>query len=120
TIVALQEANQLGASEQIRAGQTLRLPPVEKTSTKPPAPPTTAPTVVDIASVNETPARRVDPSTDTIAERVPAWVLTEPGQETQGEKPAMARGGIFPCAAPDPGFAHYAKWVQVAPMAHVL
>src|SRR5690606_28955859 len=30
------------------------------------------------------------------------------------------RGGIFPCAAPDPGFGGYAKWVQVAPMAHVL
>lgn len=76
--------------------------------------------MAEAVSVNETPARRVDPSTDTIAERIPAWVLTEPGPETQGEKPVVARGGIFPCSAPDPGFAHYAKWVQVAPMAHVL
>lgn len=144
TIAALQEANQLGASEQIRAGQTLRLPPAAKTSTTPSAPATTDPRspkpnsavvarpassptdttkpqpMAEAVSVNETPARRVDPSTDTIAERIPAWVLTEPGPETQGEKPAVARGGIFPCSAPDPGFAHYAKWVQVAPMAHVL
>ncbi len=47
-------------------------------------------------------------------------MLAEPAATTQGEKPTSARGGIFPCAAPDPGFAHYAKWIQVAPMAHVL
>lgn len=153
TIAALQEANQLGASEQIRAGQTLRLPPAAKTSaeaskpatapaattsrttTDPRSPnpddvalakPAPSPTVsakpqpVESGSVNETPTPRIDPSKDTLAERIPSWVLAEPGPETQGEKPAVARGGIFPCSAPDPGFAHYAKWVQVAPMAHVL
>lgn len=57
---------------------------------------------------------------NTLVERVPAWVLSQPEAHTQGEKPSAARGGIFPCAAPDPGFAHYAKWIQVAPMAHVL
>lgn len=64
----------------------------------------------------ETP--RVSPS--TLVETVPDWVMAEPASHTQGEKPSSARGGIFPCAAPDPGFAHYAKWMQVAPMAHVL
>lgn len=64
----------------------------------------------------ETP--RVSPS--TLVESVPEWVMLDPAAHTQGEKPSAARGGIFPCAAPDPGFAHYAKWIQVAPMAHVL
>lgn len=56
----------------------------------------------------------------TLSEHAPAWVLAEPGRLTQGEKPSAARGGVFPCATPDPGFGAYAKWQQVAPMAHVL
>jgi hypothetical protein len=36
------------------------------------------------------------------------------------QKTNAARGGIFPCAAPDPGFGEYGKWKQVAPMAHLL
>lgn len=140
SVVALQEANQMGASEQIRAGQTLRLPTNQ--TAKPKSEPSRANTLPKPSAevVAEAKPRAPGPVTEqtrqqaeklysrstpaaaanTLAERPPAWVLAEPAAETQGEKPSAARGGVFPCAAPDPGFAHYAKWVQVAPMAHVL
>ncbi len=141
TVTALQEANQMGASEQIRAGQTLRLPanqaanvPLAKepplANTQPaPAKPNPDAKIETSKPATEQSRQRAEklysaatpsPAANTLAERPPAWVLAEPGVETQGEKPSAARGGVFPCAAPDPGFAHYAKWVQVAPMAHVL
>lgn len=176
SVAALQAANDMGASEQIRAGQTLRLPsaksekpatvaptvdtktaPVPNQSASPkaaaaadPAPTLTTATPVTTTALAKpvalakpaAPLKPVAPSpisdrdrqqaeklysrgtpataTNTLAERAPLWVLAEPPPETQGEKPSVARGGMFPCAAPDPGFAHYAKWVQVAPMAHVL
>lgn len=56
----------------------------------------------------------------TLEEIAPAWVLARPGPSTQGEKSNAARGGVYPCVTPDPGFGAYSKWVQVAPMAHVL
>lgn len=56
----------------------------------------------------------------TLEEVAPSWVLERPGPRTQIEKSDAARGGIYPCVAPDPGFGAYDKWVQVAPMAHVL
>jgi LysM domain len=224
SVVALQEANHMGANERIRAGQTLRLPPVPTSRDDKPATVKQAPTSASVtssptpASGTARPASAASPSgtatplaaplkstspsssasvppvdrvqaastpssarpisttgagslraepvsavsvsagsssaaparstaatvlkapsaearraaetlysrgapvtaTNTLAENIPAWVLAEPPPSTQGEKPASVRGGIFPCAAPDPGFAHYAKWVQVAPMAHVL
>jgi LysM repeat protein len=170
TVVELQDANQMGASEQIRAGQTLRLPaspatnttrpranepplantpkpsgagqvaePKPTTASKPrseppsePKPATSSPSPMVATTpspVTEQSRQRAEKlysrgaattATSTLAERPPAWVLAEPAIETQGEKPSAARGGVFPCAAPEPGFAHYAKWVQVAPMAHVL
>lgn len=60
------------------------------------------------------------PPPSTLEEIAPAWVLERPGPSTQGEKSEAARGGVYPCVAPDPGFGKYSKWVQVAPMAHVL
>ncbi len=62
--------------------------------------------------------KTVPPS--TLEEIAPAWVLQRPGPSTQGEKSNAARGGVYPCVAPDPGMGKYEKWVQVAPMAHVL
>lgn len=187
SVAALQEANEMGANERIRAGQTLRLPahataqtasaavvkqvapaaatngsaiasaaatpsavtpPVvatpastaprasavpassaaptsgaaPSTQSTPKAPKTLAPLSAQTRQAAEALYSRGAPvaATNTLAETIPAWVLAEPPPSTQGEKPASVRGGIFPCAAPDPGFAHYAKWVQVAPMAHVL
>lgn len=135
TVEALQAANQMGASEQIRAGQTLRLPSVDnavpkKTGRDEPQRGNTATkeTSPKTPETKEQSRQRAEQlyskdspvlAANTLAEKPPAWVLAEPPLETQGEKPASARG-VFPCAAPDPGFAHYAKWVQVAPMAHVL
>lgn len=135
SVAALQAANEMGANEQIRAGQTLRLP--VETSEKPavaaataakiapaaiPKPAAPSPITERDRQLAEKLYSRGAPAaaTNTLAERAPGWVLAEPAPETQGEKPSAARGGVFPCAAPDPGFAHYAKWVQVAPMAHVL
>ncbi len=127
SIAALQSANQMGASEQIRAGQTLRLPgAVKRPSNEPQAGPASASPATPISAQKRQSAEALYSkdapvaAVSTLAERTPAWVLAEPGAETQGEKPSSARAGVFPCAAPDPGFAHYAKWVQVAPMAHVL
>ncbi len=134
SVEALQAANELGASSQIRAGQTLSIPAsISANNTSPQRPATkaaTSPTKKEgqvaapsstkkdpVTSRAEAPLQRA-PS--TIQETAPDWVLAAPGRLTQGEKPSAARGGIFPCAAPDPGFAQYAKWVQVAPMAHVL
>lgn len=60
------------------------------------------------------------PAASSLDEVAPAWVLEPPGASTQFEKPVAARRGIKPCVAPDPGFGAFGKWVQVAPMAHVL
>ncbi len=60
------------------------------------------------------------PPPSTLEEIAPRWVLERPASNAQGEKSNAARGGIYPCVAPDPGLGSYSKWVQVAPMAHVL
>jgi hypothetical protein len=60
------------------------------------------------------------PAPSTLEEIAPPWVLERPSELSQREKTNAARGGIYPCVAPDRGFGSYAKWVQVAPMAHVL
>lgn len=156
SVSAIQEANAMGATEQIRSGQTLRIPAKANESDKRGATTASGPESPGTLVVADTPrpvkpkepppensvvqASPFDPPSDrtrqqaevlyskgtpvaaanTLSERPPGWVLADPGPETQGEKPSAARGGVFPCAAPDPGFAHYAKWVQVAPMAHVL
>ncbi len=83
--------------------------------TSPTAP---SPAAVEAAEELYSSERTVPPS--TLEEIAPAWVLERPGPETQREKSNAARGGIYPCVAPDPGFGSYEKWVQVAPMAHVL
>lgn len=91
-----------------------------KEPAKPAAPPP-KPTRAEKAAAVELysdPARTQVPS--TLEERAPEWVLARPGPSTQVQKTNAARGGIFPCAAPDPGFGSYGKWRQVAPMAHVL
>jgi hypothetical protein len=41
--------------------------------------------------------------------RAPAWVLREPGPETQRQKSIKQRGAN-PCMAPDPGFGTYHGW----------
>lgn len=56
----------------------------------------------------------------TLEERAPAWVLRTPEDSTQVTKTNASRGGVYPCSAPDKGFGKYQKWVQVAPMAHLL
>jgi LysM repeat protein len=93
-------------SPSTRDGAATRLPPLSERNR------------LAAEQLYSTATPRVAPN--TLTEVVPSWVLSEPPATTQGEKPTSARGGIFPCAAPDPGFAHYAKWIQVAPMAHVL
>lgn len=65
-------------------------------------------------------ASATTPPLSTLEEIAPSWVLRRPGASTQGEKSNAERGGVYPCVAPDPGFGVYSKWVQVAPMAHVL
>ncbi len=84
---------------------------------------TSAPRAINAAAVEAaeelySTERTVPPS--TLEEIAPAWVLERPGPDSQVEKSNAARGGIYPCVAPDPGFGKYDKWVQVAPMAHVL
>jgi LysM repeat protein len=64
--------------------------------------------------------RKAVPAPSTLDEALPEWVLEAPPAFTQFEKSSDARDGVQPCLAPDPGFGSYSKWVQVAPMAHVL
>lgn len=143
SVEAIKSANKL-ESDTIQLGQKLDIPggkatkadakkpeakPAEKPEPakvepsqaaapeKPPPKPTRAETAAAVELYSQN-ARETVPS--TLEERAPSWVLARPGAETQVQKTNAARGGIFPCAAPDPGFGAYGKWHQVAPMAHVL
>jgi hypothetical protein len=60
------------------------------------------------------------PAPSSLDEQAPEWVLEQPPKSAQGEKSDASRGGFFPCSAPDSGFGNYTKWIQVAPMAHLL
>ncbi len=139
TVDALKRDNKL-AGDDIRSGQVLELPSAQKSSaarardrapmraaaaSPPPAPRRDVTTPRPTRQSQERAAQLYAQHTargapQTASDPAPSWVLTPPSARTQGSKPPQARGGINPCAAPDPGFGAYQRWEQIAPMAHVL
>lgn len=106
-------------------------PSAPSTQKKPLSPPTEVPpkaaaesrpavTAQTRAAAERLYARDGLPAASSLDEVAPAWVLEPLAASTQFEKPVAARSGVKPCVAPDPGFGAFGKWVQVAPMAHVL
>lgn len=114
SVEALKSENSL-TTDTIRTGQKLSIPVV---SSEPE--PSVAPSEPALGAPNAESQHNTHASPSSLNETAPRWVLEKPPASAQGEKTNAARGGIFPCAAPDSGFGNYAKWIQVAPMAHLL
>jgi LysM repeat protein len=140
SVEAVREASGL-RSDRIRPGQKLTIPsaPKKQEPTKLPSPAPSAVKTAPQSAVKAAEPSRVappsaqvrvaaerlysraqQPASSSLAETAPEWVLAPPGAFTQYQKSIAARHDVDPCLAPDPGFGAYSKWVQVAPMAHVL